>query len=157
MRVAELKGTLLDYWVARARGLNAQAIPGSLNKGLVLNDESVEFGFSPYEPSRDWSIAGPVLVSEKVSLLWFDPEWKASKPTGAASVTYYDASPLVAAMRCIVASRFGKEVADEDGLTSSDATATTDSLPDHIERRSCLSRPRLNGVERRAQHQHRSY
>lgn len=114
MEVAELKGTLLDHWVARSRGLKPYTINGSSDENLMLNDESAEFGCTTYQPSTDWATAGPIITRERISLQWINANWMAKKQFRDKSVVHCDASPLVAAMRCFVESRFGREVPNEN-------------------------------------------
>jgi hypothetical protein len=113
MQVANLKGQLLDYWVGRANGSDPHLLPGSENKRLVINDSSAQYGFRLYEPTRDWSLAGPIIESEKISMVWSGTAWTARKSEGVQTSSISEESPLIAAMRCFVASKFGDSVPDQ--------------------------------------------
>lgn len=113
MQVVNLKGQLLDYWVGRANGNDPHVLPGSENKRLVINDSSAQYGFRLYEPTRDWAIAGPIIEVEKISIVWSGNSWTARKSEGVQSSSTSDESPLIAAMRCFVASKFGDTVPDQ--------------------------------------------
>jgi hypothetical protein len=97
-KVSELTGSDLDYWVARAEGLK---------KG--------QSNWVAY--SSKWSVGGPIIEREKICI----------KPRISASSSWYaevsietkqdyvfetGETPLIAAMRCYVASKFGEEVDD---------------------------------------------
>jgi hypothetical protein len=103
MKVAELEGALLDHWVARAQGV----------EGIVD---------MMFMPSTNWEHGGPIIERERIELLPGD-EWEAfinphpdahwnavlGMPTGVA-LYWKGGTPLVAAMRAYVASKFGKEM-----------------------------------------------
>lgn len=113
MQVTKLRGQLLDYWVGRAQGLDPHILPGSESKRLVVNDSTAQYGFRRYEPSSDWSIAGRIIDSERISLVWAQDVWKAFNPQLGEQHAYTDEFALVAAMRCYVASKFGELVPDQ--------------------------------------------
>jgi hypothetical protein len=107
MKVAELEGAELDYWVVRALGLT------NLEFGVFCHKDEAFF------PTEEWSQGGPIIEREKICLI--------PKPNGKwqAHKVYYDdndivcdhnfyaTEPLIAAMRCFVASVYGDEVSDE--------------------------------------------
>lgn len=117
MKVAELEGALLDYWVARAEGANQPRIEPH---GACTYVDSA-FGINmraKYSPSTDWSIGGPILERALISVLYGPVDapgaagyWSAFiRPSDEDSIdgpTY-----LVAGMRAYVASMFGEVVED---------------------------------------------
>lgn len=113
MEVAKLRGQLLDYWVGRANGSDPHVLPGSDNKRLVVNDVNAQYGFRYYEPSKDWSIAGPIIEKERISIVWAGKWWNAVKAEGRKYEASSEESPLIAAMRCFVLSRFGETLPDQ--------------------------------------------
>jgi hypothetical protein len=113
MLVANLRGQLLDYWVGRAKGVDPYVLPESDNRRLVINEATAKYGFRYFEPSTDWAIAGPILEKEKISIVWFVDKWSASKSEGQENMSSSEESPLIAAMRCFVASKFGATVPDK--------------------------------------------
>ena len=123
MKVSELEGDELDRWVARAWfGENADRAIKVLESG---------WGATGYMPSRDWSAGGPIIERETICLNpWLigvtkakrykNELWKAYKG-GACCDWNRDVcgdneasgpTPLIAAMRCYVASKLGDEVPD---------------------------------------------
>lgn len=125
MKTAELDGVLLDYWTARADGRERVKI---LNAGARLNGVRLENdtcaattpGFpdwwQPYHADT-WHTAGTIIEREKIGTTFgkFGGQWHAlvigdhivPKPTTTGP------TPLIAAMRAFVASRFGDTVPDE--------------------------------------------
>jgi hypothetical protein len=108
MKTAELIGDALDRAVAKCMGVTA--MEWSDNHG----------GYETYSPSTDWAFGGPIIEQMGISV-WeacneADPqEWMAitSRSTwgedGERDASY-GPTPLVAAMRCYVASRLGDEI-----------------------------------------------
>jgi hypothetical protein len=104
MKVSELKDELLDYWVAKANDVTEVRV---LDAHCLVNH-------APWEPSTDWSQGGPIIEREGINL-------SHSLEAGSEHCTAYMRSgryrqrgltPLIAAMRCYVASKFGDEVTD---------------------------------------------
>lgn len=101
MRVDELRGYRLDYWVARAEGLE---------KGRT--------NYVAY--STDWSQGGPIIEREDISVEKTDKnpaKWMAIKPHQTSNFredySYgHGSTYLEAAMRCYVKSKFGEEVSE---------------------------------------------
>ena len=57
--------------------------------------------------STEWAIGGPIIESEGISLyLYGNSNWEAH----VGNKAYQGPTPLIAAMRCYVASRLGAEV-----------------------------------------------
>lgn len=124
MRVKELEGPLLDYWVAKALGEKPSISPVD---GLCRIDwrlDPVPCQSDPghvFQPSTNWNQGGPVIERENISLDTGDGEWSALHGTTfdcSAGLPplgdiFSAQTPLVAAMRAYVASKYGKEVPDE--------------------------------------------
>ena len=121
MKVAELEGALLDYWVARALGYaSREDVPSN------LTGEWSEGGFkNDWTPSTDWAQGGPIIERANITLL--DPMLCNSGLWEAFMGAFLDVrssdilgmvaqgagpTPLIAAMRAYVASKFGEEVPD---------------------------------------------
>jgi hypothetical protein len=130
MKTAELTGAALDYWVAKADCLECIVETRETTNGpekvcwLVINGVPY-FGERPYSPSTNWSSGGPIIEREKIPVWWGgDMEWHAAlataNPDGSGGIdvragyadTFIGPTPLIAAMRAFVASRFGEEVPD---------------------------------------------
>jgi hypothetical protein len=97
MKTNELSGAQLDYAVARAEGrfdeLDFEAIPPQFRGNISY--------------STDWALSGSIIEREGIALyLYSDSEWNAHVG-GKESVGL---TPLIAAMRCYVASKLGDEI-----------------------------------------------
>jgi len=107
-QTSELSGVALDWAVATAKDL-AVVIPCGDKRVAVwsgLNDPE------DFHPSTDWAQGGPIIEREKLSFreerpgLHFGYIWD-----GAVHRLYASGpTPLIAAMRCYVASKLGDEV-----------------------------------------------
>jgi hypothetical protein len=96
MKTSELTGAALDWAVAKCEG--------------AINGDDLDIGFileGGYSPSTDWAQGGPIIERERIELehdgfIW----WARIK----ADEDYSGPTPLLAAMRCYVASKLGDEV-----------------------------------------------
>lgn len=137
MKTSELTGALLDYWVAKAIGLQPILIEGA---AVSLVGAACDIGFlgpnaeKAWRPSVDWSQGGPLIERERIWLS--DGEgtyekyvWVASCPphvdfSNGRGLVQEGPTPLIAAMRAYVASKFGKEVPDTiEGGTAAEGAA----------------------------------
>lgn len=97
MKTSELTGAALDWAVAKC-------------EGTLHDDGSVSDYF---QPSTDWSQGGKIIEREGIALyLYGDNKWNAM-----AEKECQGATPLVAAMRCYVASKLGDEVQLPEEIT----------------------------------------
>ena len=115
MKTSELTGTALDWAVAKCEVLEVWREPD----GMYLC-EGGEVGFR-YRPSSDWAQGGPIIEREGISIVldWDvvgEFSWGATRIEGPAVSSEQGPTPLIAAMRCYVASKLGDEVAIPDGL-----------------------------------------
>lgn len=104
MKTSELTGVMLDYWVARAEGLECGVGPASNAPDKVCGVKLSTGWFFPWSPSTDWAIGGPIIERERIGLEDEGLHWSA----GVESAL----TPLIAAMRAYVGSKFGDEVPD---------------------------------------------
>lgn len=91
MRVCNLRGAKLDYWVRKTLFVS----------GDILLPEGV------WSPSTNWAEGGRLLDRERISVVWQGAMWRAHNEKGDSA---YGDTMLEAGMRCIVASRYGSEV-----------------------------------------------
>lgn len=136
MKVSELSGALLDYWVGRADagdgfvGRIAQYTDGEAYCVVPCGTRG-EHGWTDqrkYQPSSDWATGGPIIELERIIVgtlqrmadngLWTHLHWtgRAYHPNNRwndYAPGFAGDTPLVAAMRAYVASKFGEEVPDE--------------------------------------------
>lgn len=106
MKTSELTGADLDWAVAKAWQ------PVYTDSHLVRVITGCEPGVEPFNPSTDWAQGGPIIEREEIGI-WpsesgdHDGEWCARK---ISTYITYSPTPLIAAMRCYVASKLGDEV-----------------------------------------------
>ena len=106
MKTSELSGAALDWAVAMAEGY-FDIDMASVRDGVVD-----VFYFESWSPSTDWAQGGAIIEREKISLIWMEftdeQYWMASIDHPEREVK--GNAPLVAAMRCYVASKLGDDV-----------------------------------------------
>ena len=107
MKTSELTGVALDWAVCKAKGEYQCPV-----------DEYTAVWMTNRRYSTDWLLGGPIIEREGVCLWSEGYDWEAKIQTGPGEwLTEWDASPLVAAMRCYVASKLGDEVEVPEELT----------------------------------------
>jgi hypothetical protein len=103
IKTSELQGAALDWAVAKAEGFTANQ---AWTHGKVALWKGRAY---KYAPSTDWSQGGPIIEREGIELLCesFGFRWVASPQKG---LEWRGPTPLIAAMRCYVASKFWDEI-----------------------------------------------
>lgn len=107
MKTSELTGAALDWAVAQC-----ECVEFDIDAGALVID-----GADYYCPSTDWAQGGPIIERERIDIEHFAlPErgWMAGIINKAQE---YGPTPLIAAMRCYVASKLGDEVEVPDEIT----------------------------------------
>ena len=104
MKTSELTGAALDWAVAKCEGISTELLP-TKGRTFVQNKFSGEvMGYS-----RNWSQGGPIIEREEIEISLGSPDkWVAS--IGGEKEIETGPTPLVAAMRCYVASKLGDTV-----------------------------------------------
>jgi hypothetical protein len=135
MRTSELTGAALDWAVAKADEerdvLFCQRQYGRLIVRIAGDHETRDIEW-PYTPSTDWSQGGPIIEREELSI---EPQYTAGglecwvayghnlryddhgNYIQGSDNRQYAPTPLIAAMRCYVASKMGDEVDVPEDLT----------------------------------------
>ena len=120
MKTAELTGVALDWAVAVAEG------------GTDFGTDGITYGFKlhgrlkvlatgwaltmSYHPSTDWKQGGPIIEREKICTdFLLNGQWLAISRT--TEKQGYGPTPLIAAMRCYVASKLGDNTEIPEELT----------------------------------------
>ena len=128
IKTSEATEIQLDYLVAKALGYTDYP-DDSLEHGTIwhTDPELTPFGRfiekRRFHPSTNWSQGGPIIEREKITIsALYDQanppspeyalgEWGAYIPCGVQSIGISSGpTPLIAAMRCLVASKLGDEV-----------------------------------------------
>lgn len=131
VKTRDLTGSALDWAVAKCEGADVGIIsPGWVVKAsysvfgtrrlLCPLEEGGEF----YSPSTIWEQGGPIIEREEIGVRRNAPcsagrEWEATPSIlakGAGGRWGYGPTPLIAAMRCLVASKLGNEIEVPDEL-----------------------------------------
>ena len=113
MKTCELTGAALDWAVAKCDGL-----------------DYFEPAIGPMEPeySADWAQGGPIIERERISVRYSDGQWIAEWWADNSGMTKNPGqrfthnrfmagpTPLIAAMRCYVASKCGESIQVPEGL-----------------------------------------
>ena len=105
VKTSELQGAALDWAVAQAEG-NVR-LQYDNREGLIINNV---LGWIPYRPSVAWQQGGPIIEREKMTVESLDTGWLATRIEHPAFSEEQGPTPLIAAMRCYVASKLGDEV-----------------------------------------------
>lgn len=115
LKTSELTGAALDWAVAKCEGKEAIKVQGL--GGAVCLFKTVGYDPTPWQPSTDWEYGGPIIEREKLQITTErDGGWVSSIPRAIEIGGYrkyiftYGPTPLIAAMRCYVASKLGDDV-----------------------------------------------
>ena len=112
IKTSEATPLQLNWLVAKAEGLLCFGfivdVAGTL--AVINSDRQCEM----FDPSSAWECGGPIIERERIGL-WCDggDGWAAEDYIHAP---IYGPTPLIAAMRCYVASKLGEEVEIPEGL-----------------------------------------
>ena len=109
IKTSELTGAALDWAVAKCEGFDPETL--NTKTGVVY---SLRYGV--YTPSTDWAQGGPIIEREKIEIFIRDEEWFAYSSRSTPE-DFHGPTPLIAAMRCYVASKLGDEVEIPEELT----------------------------------------
>jgi len=117
MKVSDLKGAALDWAVAKCEGRRVEFNHQYTEETKF--DGWWQLGPNHWQPlnkySTDWAQGGPIIEREGVNLDNYakNPKWSAWTPAPdreSGEAQAYGPTPLIAAMRCYVASKLGDEV-----------------------------------------------
>lgn len=100
MKTSELTGAALDWAVAKCEG---------------RKDNDFGWWWDNYKPSTEWSQGGPIIERERITVIAMpNGSWATSTPLH----TFHQPTPLIAAMRCYVASKLGDTIEIPQELTA---------------------------------------
>ena len=115
LKTSELQGAALHWAVAKCEGWVAGTNDADL-VSFVLESSPDEMHFWP---STDWAQGGPIIEQERIGFKYTGAAMEfVAWVNGELSTVHdhYGPTPLVAAMRCYVASKMGDEVEVPDEL-----------------------------------------
>jgi len=111
-KTSELTGAALDWAVAKCIGHRVAENYGSYIR-IYLPDLKQSGYTLAFCPSTDWSQGGPIIERERIGV---NPaslpcsDWVADTQIVRERTHQHGPTPLIAAMRCYVASKLGAEV-----------------------------------------------
>jgi len=111
MKTSELQGAALDWAVAKCEPDDTLAIYFDESTGEPLCHEDWPDN-QEFKPSTDWAQGGPIIEREGIQIKKHTSDWIALPEYAEFSEEAYQQgpTPLVAAMRCYVASQLGDDV-----------------------------------------------
>ena len=123
VKTNELNGDALDWAVAKCEPDDTVRIYFDEDTGEKLCHD--DWDVPEFSPSTDWAQGGPIIEREKIGFWAYtldeegneNPGWYAETFAGSVAT---GPTPLIAAMRCYVASKLGHEVEVSDELLQGD-------------------------------------
>jgi hypothetical protein len=117
MKTSELTGVLLDYWVAKGEGHRVRLVDDDLVVFYEGGDDTgrKERRGPVFSPSSEWHDGGPIIERERIAMRPVEGEWITDHMSNAGTFIGVGTTPLIAAMRAYVASKFGDTVPDNVG------------------------------------------
>jgi hypothetical protein len=115
IKTSELTGAALDWAVAKCEGLERR--DGAWYRPAT--PVYAAWRYAQWQPSTNWALGGPLIEREcmEISCIhtagWTPNTWTARHPQ---RITVKGPTPLIAAMRCYVASQIGDEIEAPDEL-----------------------------------------
>lgn len=118
MKTSELTGAALDWAVAKC--------DKDMLELYYCDDEPLYLEEAPdyhqeWSPSTNWAQGGPIIEREWLDVTPWPNEsdeeirWQCNQHD-VPDCCYYGPTPLIAAMRCLVASKMGNEIEIPEGL-----------------------------------------
>jgi hypothetical protein len=102
IKVSDATPLQLDWLVTKCEGYDHE----------VTSSEWGMWGWA-----TDWAQGGPLIDRERISVASIDPHWQASMPSTIYQGEQDGPTPLIAAMRCYVASKLGDTIDIPNELT----------------------------------------
>lgn len=120
MKTIELTGPALDWAVARCENAGAAMVETHSRGRVLLLADTTEYNEpgETYSPSTNWAQGGPIIEREGITISrgFGGGYWWAVHDKNELEV--HGPTPLVAAMRCYVASVMGDEIDTPEELTA---------------------------------------
>lgn len=124
MKTNQLTGAALDWAVVKCEcNMPApfKSIPVVLNGTVRVFRGDMGLHSDPISPSTNWAQGGMIIEREKLDVFCSGSVWDASTGDRHPNVIKTGLTPLIAAMRCYVASKLGDEVEIPTELTQGEA------------------------------------
>lgn len=110
VKTSEVTGDALDWAVAKCEGITPIAVKKRYSEGYILY--SLPSSTLPLEYSNKWAQGGPIIERGGIGAYVVNPSgeemWLGANYKG--TFVEYGPTPLIAAMRCYVASKLGETI-----------------------------------------------
>lgn len=117
IKTSELKGAALDWAVAKCEGVGVEYVDDEITQCLLQKPSG------RYAPSTDWAQGGPIIERESMHIdclrqvdHYRTAVWEAWPYNTGTKHIQQGPTPLIAAMRCYVASKLGDVVNIPEGI-----------------------------------------
>jgi hypothetical protein len=108
MKTSELTGAALDWAVAKCEGYTDYC--GATDKMLPPRKDYGWVQLFDLNYSTDWAQGGPIIEREKLDLWWCKGNQFYTSTHQDGTTVEDGPTPLIAAMRCYVASKLGDDI-----------------------------------------------
>ena len=117
IKVSEATPIQLDWLVAKCKGIIATRCGAGPSAHLAYTPK--RSAYECWEPTRNWKQGGALIEREEIGFAKYGPNgsWKAVIGETPRGSPFYGPTPLIAAMRCYVASKMGDVVEVPEELT----------------------------------------
>jgi hypothetical protein len=106
MRTENLQGAALDWAVAKCEGVSVEYVDDGITRCLLMR------AGARFSPSTNWAQGGPIIEREFICMS--APRHPSTAPwwaiSDSAGCKVSGPTPLIAAMRCYVASKLGDTI-----------------------------------------------
>jgi hypothetical protein len=126
INTSELTENALDWAVAKCKGMDIEIRPaGACGRRLYVLAAASDrtpwtLVWQGWSPSTDWALGGEIIEREEIFIgkSYARGVWTAMKYTEQITRAAFEdgATPLIAAMRCYVASKMGNEIEIPENL-----------------------------------------
>ncbi len=106
VKTSELSGAALDWAVAECEGVSVRW--SAAHEQILIEG----YPYIVWQPLKDWAQGGPIIEREGIAIGKSWESWKAFTDTSTSE----GPTPLIAAMRCYIASKLGDTVEIPEGL-----------------------------------------
>lgn len=103
IKTKDLTGAALDWAVAKCENSDT-----SIEHFIAMHSHYA-YDHGTFDYSTDWAQGGPIIEREKIELILWKEGWSGCYRIDDAA-PHDGPTPLIAAMRCYVASKLGDEV-----------------------------------------------
>ncbi len=115
IKVSDTTKLQLDWLVAKCEGKNGVLHDDGITRCIVIAAASGVYK-GTFTPSTNWSQGGPIIEQEFIATKFWQSEGAWAADVKGGFFGQYGPTPLIAAMRCFVASKLGDEVEVPDEL-----------------------------------------